>query len=212
MSVPGKPIVDLNGRPLGARAVQKRRRILDATREMLEERGLRELRVADIARSVGTSPATIYQYFCDVEDVVLQLAAEANDDLSELLELFSGVWRGKEGQRLAREVVLFFMDYWDEHGPILRIRNLAADEGDKRFMKLRRAAMEPILGAMVSQMERNGASKKEVAIVPGSAALAMCAILDRLAAYHKVVESDGVSLNDLVNTSARILFRTLTGR
>ena len=72
--------------------------------------------------------------------------------------------------------------------------------------------MEPILGAMVSQMERNGASKKEVAIVPGSAALAMCAILDRLAAYHKVVESDGVSLDDLVNTSARILFRTLTGR
>ena len=61
-------------------------------------------------------------------------------------------------------------------------------------------------------MERNGASEKEVVIVPVSAALAMCAILDRLAAYHKVVESDGVSLDDLVNTSARILFRTLTGR
>ncbi len=90
-------------------------------------------------------------------------------------------------------------------------RNLAADEGDARFMDLRRAAMEPILAAMVSLMERSGASKKHPLIVPGSAALAMSAILDRLAAYHSVVESGGVSREDLIGTSAQILFRTLTG-
>ena len=206
------PIVDLNGRPLGARALEKRRSIMDTTRVLLEERGLRELRVADIARTVGTSPATFYQYFSDVEDIVLHLAAEANEDLPTLLELFEGSWRGREGQRRAREVVLFFMHCWDAHGPILRIRNLAADEGDERFMNLRREAMEPILAAMVSQMERSGATKRNSAIVPGSAALAMSAILDRLAAYHKVVESEGFSQDDLVNTSAQILFRTLTGK
>lgn len=186
--------------------------IMDATRTLLAERGLRELRVADIARAVSTSPATFYQYFSDVEDVVLHLAAEANEALPVLLELFEGSWRGVEGKRRARAVVEFFMHYWDDYGPILRIRNLAADEGDARFMDLRRAAMEPILAAMVSLMERSGASKKHPLIVPGSAALAMSAILDRLAAYHSVVESGGVSREDLIGTSAQILFRTLTGK
>jgi AcrR family transcriptional regulator len=205
-------IADLSGRPLGSRALEKRRLILDATRALLQARGVRELRVADIARSVDTSPATFYQYFSDVEDVVLHLAAEANEDLPELLELFDGSWRGREGQRRAREVVIFFMRYWDAHGPILRIRNLAADEGDGRFMELRRVAMQPILAAMVSLMERSGVTKGHSLIVPSSAALAMSAILDRLAAYHKVVESEGVSQDDLVSTCAQILFRTLTGK
>jgi AcrR family transcriptional regulator len=205
-------IADLSGRPLGVRALEKRRLILDATRDLLQYRGLRELRVADIARAVATSPATFYQYFSDVEHVVLHLAAEANTELPALLQLFDGVWRGKEGRRRALQVVNFFMDYWDRHGPILRIRNLAAEEGDKRFMALRRAAMEPILAAMVSLMERSGVTEKDPLISPGSAALAMSAILDRLAAVHTLVEGEGVSRDDLVGTSAQILFRTLTGK
>ncbi len=211
MTADSQAIADLSGRPLGGRALAKRRAILDATRDRLAERGLRELRVADIARSVGTSPATFYQYFADVEDVVLHLAAEANDELPALLELFEGHWRGADGERRSRDVVTFFMDYWDAHGPVLRVRNLAADEGDERFMALRRAAMEPILDAMVSLMERCGAADRNPRIVPGSAALAMSAILDRLAAYHSVVEYGGVSGDDLVTTSAQILLRTLTG-
>lgn len=207
-----QPIADLTGRRLGARALEKRRQILDATRDLLARRGLRELRVADIARSVDTSPATFYQYFSSVEDVVLHLAAAANEDLPALLELFEGTWRGKEGQRRARDVVTFFMNYWDVHGPLLRIRNLAADEGDRHFMDLRRAAMEPILSAMVALMERSGATGKGSLIAPRSAALAMSAILDRMAAYHRVVESEGVSQEDLVTTCAQILFRTLTGK
>jgi len=204
-------IADLNGRPLGARALQKRRRILDATRALLDERGLRELRVADIARAVDASPGTFYQYFADVEDAVLHLAAEANAELPPLLALFEGSWPGREGRHRARAVVEFFMAYWDRHGPILRIRNLAADEGDQRFMELRGAAMMPILAAMVALMERCGAAECNPELDPDAAALAMSAILDRLAAYHRVVEND-VSHELLVNTSADILLRTLTGR
>ena len=212
MTAPRQAIEDQSGRPLGERALAKRARILGATRALLAERSLRELRVADIARAVDASPATFYQYFADVEDVVLHLAAAANEDLCGLIEMFDGPWRGAQGRRRARAVVEFFMDYWDVHGPLLRVRNLAADEGDMRFMELRRAAMEPILGAMVSLMERCGVADRHPLIAPGSAALAMSAILDRLAAYHTVVEYGGVTREDLVNTSAEILFRTLTGK
>ena len=67
-------IVALDGRPFGKRGVETRQRLLDATRELLETHGIRDLRVVDIARTVGTSPATFYQYFRDVEEAVLALA------------------------------------------------------------------------------------------------------------------------------------------
>ena len=212
MSSQAQQIVDLSGRPLGARALEKRQRFLTATRELIQERSLRDLRVAEIARAVDTSTATFYQYFADVEDAVLHLAAQANKELPELLALFEGNWKGKEGRERSREVVLFFMQYWEKHGPILRIRNLAADEGDMRFMALRSEAMRPILAAMTDLMERNGAAGRDPDVIPASAALAMSSILDRMAAYHRVMESDGVDLDELVTTSARILCRTLTGR
>ena len=60
--------VALDGRPLGKRGAQTRRRLLDATATLLETHGIRDLRVVDIARAVGTSPATFYQYFRDVEE------------------------------------------------------------------------------------------------------------------------------------------------
>ncbi len=212
MTSRSEPIADLSGRPLGQRALHKRRLILDATRDLLSQRGLRELRVADIARAVPTSPASFYQYFSDVEDAVLQLAQEANAPLPDLLALFEGDWRGAEGRRRARAVVEFFMHYWDRHGPTLRVRNLAADEGDQRFMELRGRAMLPILSAMEALMQRSGAVQKNSGLHPPAAALAMSAILDRLAAYHRVMESDAMSHDDLVDTTARILYHTLTGK
>ena len=205
-------VADLSGRPLGERALEKRQRILAATRTLLDERGLRELRVADIARAVDSSPATFYQYFAGVEDVVLELAAAANEELPPLLALFDGTWRGSDGRRRATQVVEFFMDYWDRHGPLLRIRNLAADEGDRRFLELRGRAMLPILAAMEGLIERSGAADRNPGLHGASAALAMSAILDRLAAYHRVMESEAVSHADLVGTTAAILYRTLTGR
>jgi len=66
--------VALDGRALGRRGQQTRTRLLEATAQMLERVGLRDLRVVDIARVVGTSPATFYQYFRDVEEAVLALA------------------------------------------------------------------------------------------------------------------------------------------
>ena len=45
----------------------------------------------------------------------------------------------------------------------------------------------------------------------GSAAAAMSAILERLAAYHRELEVLGVDRADLIETSARILHRTVSG-
>ncbi len=77
-------LVAMDGRQLGKRAQQTRRRLLDATQELLETRSIRDVRVVDIARAVGTSPATFYQYFADVESAVLVLAEEVADELDPI--------------------------------------------------------------------------------------------------------------------------------
>jgi len=71
-----EPTTALDGRSLGRRGTETRARLLHATAQLLEDNGLRELRVVDIARRVRLAPATFYQYFRDVEEAVLALAAE----------------------------------------------------------------------------------------------------------------------------------------
>lgn len=58
-----------DGRVIGARAQATRRKLLDATAKLLTEQGILDLRVVDISREIGTSPATFYHYFNDVDEI-----------------------------------------------------------------------------------------------------------------------------------------------
>ena len=55
-------------------------RLLDATAKLLDKNGVLELKIVDITREVGTSPATFYQYFVDVEAAILALVEQATLD------------------------------------------------------------------------------------------------------------------------------------
>jgi AcrR family transcriptional regulator len=205
-----REIVDQSGRALGLRALQTRSRLLEASEKLLGEQKLRDLHVIDIARRVGTSAATFYQYFRDVDDVVLCLAEQTSDEMPSLLELIPGSWHGPEGLQKARALVAAFIDHWDEHRAVLCVRNLASDEGDPRFQALRARAMQPVLEelARVITDHRGGDDPQGH---PHAAAAAMASILERLAAYHAELEVFGVTREHLVESSAHILHRTVTG-
>jgi len=88
----GPPDIDLravDGRLPGRRGLATRQRLLAATASLLETTGYRDLKVVEIAREAGTSPATFYQYFPDAESAVLVLAAELteawHDELATLV-------------------------------------------------------------------------------------------------------------------------------
>jgi AcrR family transcriptional regulator len=205
--------VALDGRPLGKRGALTRRRLLDATAGLLESRGVRDLRVVDIARKVGTSPATFYQYFRDVEEAVLVLAEEVGEDLAPVGELLARPWRGKAGLGSAREMVDAFLRYWDGHRAVLRTRNLAAQEGDRRFRAVRNRSLQPLteaVAAKVAQAQNGG--KVGDGISPVAAAAALVAMLERMAAFHTDLEPLGASRDDVVETTARIIYQTVTGR
>ena len=203
----------IDGRALGRRGTLTRGRLLEATGRLLETHGVRDLRVVDIARRVGTSPATFYQYFRDVEDAVLALAAEVGEDLAPIEELLDRPWTGPGGLDAARVLVGSFMEYWDEHRAVLRTRNLAAQEGDRRFRDVRNAALRPLrdgLGAKVAESQAAGFVAPELS--PIAAASALSAMLERMAAFHADLEAYGASRADVVETTARIVFQTVTGR
>lgn len=205
-------VVALDGRSLGKRGALTRRRLLEATAALLETRGVRDLRVVDIAREVGTSPATFYQYFRDVEEAVLNLAEEVGEDLAPLGELLARPWSGDAGLASARDLVEAFVEYWDGHRAVLRTRNLAAQEGDQRFREVRNESFRPLregLAAKVEESQRAGRVAPE--IMPMAAAAALAAMMERMAAFHGDLELWGVQRHDLVETTARIVYQTVNG-
>jgi AcrR family transcriptional regulator len=203
-------ILDQKGRVLGPRALDTRRRVLEATEKLLGSTKLRDLRVIDIAREIGVSAATFYQYFRDVDDVVLCIAEQASDEMPGMLELIEGSWRDDRGIERARAIVEAFIEHWDAHHAVLRIRNLASDEGDPRFRALREKTMRPVLQELARVIAEHSAGDDSPGH-PFAAAAAMASILERLAAYHRDLEGVGVTREDLVASSAHILYRTVTG-
>jgi AcrR family transcriptional regulator len=205
-------ILASDGRKLGRRAQETRRRLLDATAALLESHGVLDLKVVEIARKVGTSPATFYQYFRDVEEAVLALAEEAGEKIESVARFVRGEWRGPTGLDTARALVDGFLDYWDEHRGVLRTRNLAAQEGDERFREVRVRTLSTItdpLADRVTEFKQGG--HLSPAITPYAAAAAMVAMLERMGAFHFEFEARGVSRAAMVETLATIVHQTVAG-
>jgi AcrR family transcriptional regulator len=203
----------LDGRPLGRRGMQTRQRLLAATEELLSSHGVRDLRVVDIARRVGTSPATFYQYFKDVEEATLLLAEEIVDEMPAVAGIIDRSWSGKAGMDTARDLVRAFVGLWDDHRAVLRVRNLAAQEGDPRFREVRNRALSAItdrLAARISESQRAG--RVSQALGPWAAAAALVALMERMAAYHFDLEARGVAGEEMVETVAAIVYQTVSGR
>jgi AcrR family transcriptional regulator len=102
-------VLAADGRVIGARAIATRRRLLDATAKLLTEQGILDLRVVDITRDIGSSPATFYQYFNDVDEAILELAKEATEDEKPLVSLLQPGWNKKTGLEQAHHFVDAYM-------------------------------------------------------------------------------------------------------
>ena len=106
---------------------------------MLETTSYRDLKVVDVARAAGTSPATFYQYFPQVESAVVALAEELADDGGrELRELVAGQpWSGVGSAATMLGIADGFLSFWERHRALLSVIDLAALDGDRRFRELR---------------------------------------------------------------------------
>jgi len=201
------------GRKLGPRALQTRQRLLDAVAALLAERSVLDIPVVEIARAADTSPATFYHYFKDVDEAVLLLAENAAEKMPSMLAALDGDWRGQEGLRQARALVAAFIDHWDAHHAVLSLRNLSAEQGDPRFQRVRRAALSPVLEHLAAQIRiSQEAGRVSGDLQPHIAAAALASILESLSAHYRELQTFQATRDDLIETCARILFQTLSGR
>jgi AcrR family transcriptional regulator len=214
MSAPqDSALFDQSGRPLGPRAQETRRRLLDETRAELALRPLRELSVVEIARRAGTSPATFYQYFKDLTEAALCLAREVELGMPAVVAAVDGPWDEARGPTTAREVVRAFVALWDAHHAVLLLRNLASDQGDERFRRVRIDSQRALLRRIAERIDasvRAGELPRDTQSL--AAAAAMVSLLERVAAHQRGLEPFGVSRDAFLETTARILYQTVTGR
>ncbi len=200
----------VDGRTIGKRAMLTRRRLLDETARLLESHGVLGLKIVDVTRAVGTSPATFYQYFTDVDDAVLALATEVGDQELELVALISDAWAEPGGYELVVEFVDAFWRLWDAHRGVLRIRNLKSEEGDVRYIKARSRTSVPIakaLGSLVSAGVEAGRITPD--LHPFATGGALLGMIERLFVYEEVFGKRGSTPANLRSTLATILYQTL---
>lgn len=167
---------------MGTKGLQTRRRLMEATEELVKTKPLRELRVADIAKAARTSTSTFYLYFQDVPEAVLALISQYTQSTPEFLTQLSEPWPEDEAYDRAQYFVESYIDFWQTHSPLFRVRNMAADEGDGRFISVRATSVRPLLDALAARIEDRQRAKG----LPGdlhalSTAGALLAMIERIA-------------------------------
>jgi AcrR family transcriptional regulator len=209
----GPELVAADGRVPGRRGRATRQRLLECTREMLTTTSYRDVKVIDIARDAGTSPATFYQYFADVEAAILVLAEEMAQEGEHLTEIITtGSWKGRSAYDTALALVDAFLAFWDEHRPVLRVMDLATDEGDRRFQKIRVHLLNDITNAL-AEVARLAQAEGRLpkAIDPMASAGILVAMLAHTAAHQYGFEFWGIRTAAVRDSMARQVSWGVTG-
>jgi AcrR family transcriptional regulator len=202
-----------DGRVPGRRGRATRQRLLDCTAEMLRTTSYRDLKVIDIARGAGTSPATFYQYFGDIEAAILLLGEEMAGDSELLVRMVQeGDWTGKDGYATALTFADAFIKFWDEHRPVLRVVDLSTDEGDRRFRNVRVRWLNSLTRAFATVTESFQAEGKNLGVDPMANAGVLVTMIANVAAHHYGFEFWGIRTADVRVALARHTYWGVTGQ
>jgi len=204
-----------HGQAMGTKGLQTRRRLIAATEDLLKATTLRDLRVADIARAAKTSTSTFYLYFRDVPEAVLAVISEVSQSTPTLLAILGERWEESEAYDRAQNFVETYIDYWQTHSALFRVRNLAADEGDERFVLARANSVTPLLEALSARIqERQDAGGLPVDLHAHSTAGALLAMIERLATLTPahLLGRRGITQDRIVHAAAFFAAVVLGGR
>jgi AcrR family transcriptional regulator len=204
----------VDGRVAGRRGQATRQKLLDCLSEMLSSSPYRDVKVIDVARKAGTSPATFYQYFPDVEGAVLEIAEQMATEGAGLTQLLDGrSWVGKAGWQTSQELVDGFLEFWRRNDAILRVVDLGAAEGDKRFYKIRMKILNSVNNSLtdtVTDLQSKGKVDKDVN--PAAMAGSLVALLAAVASHQRGFQSWGVKQAELKPNLALLVHLGVTGK
>ena len=205
-------IAATDGRVPGRRGLATRTRLLECTAELLATTAWRSIKVIDIARQAGTSPATFYQYFENVEQAILVMAEELMQGAGTLADLVDGDWSEDASWATARRVVEGFMAYWDANRAVFRVVELATEEGDLRFQGLRVRALNAVTVTLARVIASGIPNRSPAGTDAMAVAATLISMLAHVAAHRYGFEFWGIRTTAMVDTQARVLHWAVTGR
>ena len=178
-----KSTQNLYGQEMGNKGAATRGKILSATAMLMKKRTLRDLKVSEIVTAAGVSSSTFYLYFQSVQQAALAVTEEINQSSPKVMEILNREWTRENVHANSLELLKAYFAFWDEHSAVLRLRNFAADEGDRDFYNSRRRSVEPIHFALQEKiLQFQPTQDGVVGLHAPSTASVLLAMLERTAA------------------------------
>lgn len=110
---------------LRRRGDRQRQAILQAVRELLEERSFAELSVSAISLRAGVARSGFYFYFDSKYSVLAQILAEAAEELEERTQYFAPRQPGESPEQFAKRMVGSAAAVYARHDPVMAACNTA---------------------------------------------------------------------------------------
>jgi AcrR family transcriptional regulator len=205
-----RPKQNLYGQEMGNKGTLTRARILRATAELMEKRPIRELKVAEIGALAAVSSSTFYIYFESVSEAALAVVEELDQAQPEIMEILGREWTRETVSDYAKEFVHAYFAYWDRHHALLRVRNFAADEGNRKFFESRKRSIEPVHLGLQEKMARFQEMDPEAPpLHPPSTASVLLAMLERIAAVVRLPSAHKATRSRQIESAAFLIASTM---
>ena len=123
-----------------------------------------------------------------------------------------GTWRGRSGYPTAEALVDGFFDFWEDHRSVMRVVDLATEEGDQRFRNIRTRLLNEVVVALAEVIARNRGRRHPPDLDPMATAGVLVAMLATVAGHRYGFEFWGIRTDDTRRSMARIVYTTVTGQ
>ncbi|WP_420915407.1 TetR/AcrR family transcriptional regulator [Mycobacterium malmoense] len=130
------------------RGDKHRQAILQAVRELLEERPFAELSVSTISLRAGVARSGFYFYFDSKYSVLAQILAEAVEELEQLTQYFAPRQPGESPEQFAKRMVGSAAAVYAHNDPVMVACN-AARHTDIEIREVLQQQFEVVLGQIV---------------------------------------------------------------
>lgn len=198
-------------RPLGEQGERTRAKLLEAARAVFRERGYAASRIDDITQTAGTSHGAFYLYFQNKQDILEALAVETADEMYGLADRLETIEFGETGYEQLRSWVDAFIDAYELHAPVVNAWIAADSEQDTRFDRLGREVLAKFAGRIATSIERAVAEGVRHPVHPGTAAVALVAMLERVC-YFWLVRGGPMRREVVRDTLAAIWYEAIFGQ
>jgi AcrR family transcriptional regulator len=137
------------GEPATRRRGDKHRQaIMQAVRELLQEKPFAELSVSTISLRAGVARSGFYFYFDSKYAVLAQILAEAAEELEELTQYFAPRQPGESPEQFAKRMVRSAAAVYAHNDPVMTACN-AARHTDIEIRDILERQFEVVLGQIV---------------------------------------------------------------